>query len=72
LKKRGQHNAGNRSPRLRRLQAKKLFNDQEQEKYSRQDQLGEILPVLPQTYYAQGNQGITGYHREGMIQDTGQ
>jgi hypothetical protein len=40
------------------VQAKELFNHQEQEEHSGQAQPGEVLPVLPQAYRAQGNQGV--------------
>jgi hypothetical protein len=34
------------------VQAQKLFNEQEQEKYAGEAEPGQILPVLPQTHGA--------------------
>jgi len=40
------------------VQAQKLFNDQEQKEHAGQVEHGQVLPVLPQTYGAQGNKGV--------------
>jgi hypothetical protein len=40
------------------VQAQKLFNDQEQKEHAGQVEPGQVLPVLSQTYGAQGNKGV--------------
>jgi hypothetical protein len=40
------------------VQAQKLFNNQEQKEHAGQVEPGQVLPVLSQTYGAQGNKGV--------------